>query len=301
LNDIAPKRLRLLRDHVLKHVYENGASRPGWSVPLDGVEQALKITRQEVRAVFNLLLSQGLLTLGGSVGSIGINAAGQAEAERLGVLVPMTEPMVTNSTGSATGQLGANAVGESTAAAVGRPGDAARVDQAIPEVRQFTVQASPSAQYVLSGTAQSISIFQEARVTVTDTPESNFNRLMARVTALETSLSAIRSTAPGFGHNKGPQDFEPADAADLIEVDELIALLKQQSPRAVTSREELTAATEKAGTIADKIKEYLDIAFTKMAEEIGKQLGRAPLWYGLWATLTLVAAAAAEWLGSVPF
>lgn len=80
---ISPERLRTLRDHVLKFVYENGVSRPAWSVPIDDIQLGLNITRTEVGAVGNLLQHQGLLQ-SCPFGSIGLNHSGQAEAERLG-------------------------------------------------------------------------------------------------------------------------------------------------------------------------------------------------------------------------
>jgi hypothetical protein len=66
-------------------------SRPAWSVPTEDIQQVLSITRAEIGAVGNLLQDQGLLQ-SCPVGSIGLSQSGQIEAERLGVLVPMTDP-----------------------------------------------------------------------------------------------------------------------------------------------------------------------------------------------------------------
>lgn len=91
MNPISPARLRAVRDQVLKFVYESGASRPAWSVPDGDVVRGLGITRSEYGAAANLLLEQRHLSIC-PVGSIGLSASGQSEAEHLGVLVPMADP-----------------------------------------------------------------------------------------------------------------------------------------------------------------------------------------------------------------
>jgi hypothetical protein len=132
------------------------------------------------------------------------------------------------------------------------------------------------------------------------TTEERFEILSARVAALEVVRRSIYQVAPGLGHNRGPNDFEPASADDLAEIDRFIDLLKQQTPTTVKKRQEVVEAAQKTSKIAEKIKEYLDIFFKDLSKslgtEVGKQLARAPLWYGLYAALNLVGEAAAHWL-----
>jgi hypothetical protein len=88
---IPAARLRQLRDQVIRYVYEHGAGKWGWGVPIDQVERALGITGTELRTVSMLLREQGLLPNHGSLTNIGLNQEGQEEAARLGSL-PMHEP-----------------------------------------------------------------------------------------------------------------------------------------------------------------------------------------------------------------
>jgi hypothetical protein len=59
---------------------------------MDQIQTALNISRAEIGAVGMLLVNQGLTAHSVPMGSFGLNSSGQAEAERLGVLVPMTDP-----------------------------------------------------------------------------------------------------------------------------------------------------------------------------------------------------------------
>jgi hypothetical protein len=58
---------------------------------MQDIQAALGITKAEIGAVANLIQHQGHLQ-SCPAGSIGLSASGQAEAERLGVLVPMADP-----------------------------------------------------------------------------------------------------------------------------------------------------------------------------------------------------------------
>jgi hypothetical protein len=58
---------------------------------MEDIQEALSIMKAEIGAVANLLQHQGHLQ-SCPYGSVGLSASGQAEAERLGVLVPMADP-----------------------------------------------------------------------------------------------------------------------------------------------------------------------------------------------------------------
>lgn len=87
------KRLRELRDAVLRYIYKNGATNPYFSVDEDDLQRDLNITRPELSAVWMVLHNQDLLPGRGEGigGMIGLSERGQAEAERLGPEVLMRE------------------------------------------------------------------------------------------------------------------------------------------------------------------------------------------------------------------
>ena len=77
-------RLRQLRDAMLAHLYEKGAGTPFWGDSIENITHALGMTGNEFGKVANLLQHQGMLSLRVPRGSLGLSAAGQLEAERLG-------------------------------------------------------------------------------------------------------------------------------------------------------------------------------------------------------------------------
>lgn len=89
---IDQRRLRQVRDLVIRYIYENAADRH-FVVPEDEVAPAISATRQEVDAAIRLMHSQGMF--GNSftyIGSYGLSERGQIEAERLDTLIPLREP-----------------------------------------------------------------------------------------------------------------------------------------------------------------------------------------------------------------
>jgi hypothetical protein len=87
---LKPKSLREKRDAVLRYVYEHGSAAPNFDVPVDQIIGGLHLTRAELSDVAMLLHNQSLLAAG-QANCIGLNYAGQAEAERLGPCVVMRE------------------------------------------------------------------------------------------------------------------------------------------------------------------------------------------------------------------
>jgi hypothetical protein len=144
-----------------------------------------------------------------------------------------------------------------------------------------------------------------------DQSEARFLELRGRVTLLEASLNQLRreltnSTRDkeiGIGHNQGP-DFTPIPVEELSDVDDLIALLKQQGPLPPTDPTKLTEKSQKATRVSDKIKQYLDgfaiEAFKGAGSEIGKRLAQAPFWVAVYHGIDRVAEALALWLAHVP-
>jgi hypothetical protein len=55
---VTPRRLREIRDQILRYVYEHGAGRPAWSPPSDQVRRALHTTRDETVAASMLMYSK---------------------------------------------------------------------------------------------------------------------------------------------------------------------------------------------------------------------------------------------------
>jgi hypothetical protein len=107
----------------------------------------------------------------------------------------------------------------------------------------------------------------------------------------------------GIGHNQGP-DFTPVTIEELGEVDELIALLKEQDPVPTSDRTKLIENSQKATEVSDKIKQYLDTfaieAFKNAGGEIGKRLAQAPFWIALYTGIDRVTEALALWLTHGP-
>jgi hypothetical protein len=86
------KRLKEMRDKVIRYVYEHGAGNWKWGVDRDQVKQALGITEHELRNVYMLMIEQHLVPEGGSISDIGLSERGQEEAVRLGTSTAMHEP-----------------------------------------------------------------------------------------------------------------------------------------------------------------------------------------------------------------
>ena len=90
---IDPLRLRQLRDKVILHLY-NEAATDHFNMHYSDLAQATGLSADELSAVVGLLDAQGLegnpFT---TIGSIGLSDDGMREAERLGPIVAMREPV----------------------------------------------------------------------------------------------------------------------------------------------------------------------------------------------------------------
>jgi hypothetical protein len=140
---------------------------------------------------------------------------------------------------------------------------------------------------------------------------ARFEELTGRVALLEASLSQLRrevnASTPdreiGPGHNRGP-DFTPVPIEELDDVDNLIALLKEQSPVPPADPIELTNLSQKASRVSDKIKQYLDEFASEVAKkaggEFGKRLAQAPIWIAVYHGINQVTEALAVWLTHLP-
>jgi hypothetical protein len=88
------KRLRRVRDAILRYAYERGAGMPYFSVDYHKLQADLGITSEEFSSATMLMMNQGLLPGSGQgiVGTLGLSERGQAEAESLGPDVLLREP-----------------------------------------------------------------------------------------------------------------------------------------------------------------------------------------------------------------
>jgi hypothetical protein len=133
--------------------------------------------------------------------------------------------------------------------------------------------------------------------------ESPFEALMGRVALLETSLSELRrelnaSTEIGIGHNRGPE-FDLASAEELDDVDELIALLKEQGPNPPTDRTNLVERSQRATLIAEKINAGLFAIGDELAKGAAREAGKQmliPLWSAVSQWITSAGHALLIWL-----
>jgi hypothetical protein len=109
-------------------------------------------------------------------------------------------------------------------------------------------------------------------------PESPFEALMGRVALLETSLSELRQqlnapTDVGIGHNRGPE-FDLASDEELDDVEERIALLKEQGPNPPTDRTNLVERSQRATQVAEKINQGLFALGVEMAKGGAREAGK---------------------------
>ncbi|WP_166299784.1 hypothetical protein [Bradyrhizobium sp. 2S1] len=89
---IDPKRLKTVRDNVIRYVYEHGAGQYAWGVKRDQVKSALGITEHDLRQAYMVMREQGFTPDYGPIDVIGLNQRGQEEAVRLGTATAMHEP-----------------------------------------------------------------------------------------------------------------------------------------------------------------------------------------------------------------
>lgn len=134
----------------------------------------------------------------------------------------------------------------------------------------------------------------EARAPATD--RTRFALVQARVAALEVALAAVREPTPGIGHNRGPSDFEPASENDLVIVDRVVAVLKEQSPTTVVNREELVETQRVGQILTRKIGEYTDEYFKAFAKQAGTETAKIIKWVALASALSGVLFAVFQWL-----
>jgi hypothetical protein len=133
--------------------------------------------------------------------------------------------------------------------------------------------------------------------------EAAYQDLMARVALLEAAVSSLLTVgepAIGIGHNKGPSDFEAVSAEDLDNVNDLIALLKEQGPIPPSDPTKLIERNEKALQLSARINEGLVALGTEIAKGSAREAGKemfVPLWTALSHCITSVSHALLTWLG----
>jgi hypothetical protein len=141
--------------------------------------------------------------------------------------------------------------------------------------------------------------------------QADYETLMARVALLEAALLPLLPTstsrdelAIGIGHNRAPIEFGAASVDDLMEINQLIGLLKDQGPTPPTNPAPILELETKTGNTATKIKEYIDDcgkAATKgFGEETGKRLAQSPFWIALFYQMGQVSEALIRWLSNIP-
>ncbi|WP_026605957.1 hypothetical protein [Methylocapsa acidiphila] len=79
---LSPERLEALRAELLQYLFKTGAP-PDHSVPAAKIEAELGLTRDEIRAVHNYILTQGLVAERARMGHIGLSTPGLIAAKAL--------------------------------------------------------------------------------------------------------------------------------------------------------------------------------------------------------------------------
>jgi hypothetical protein len=136
----------------------------------------------------------------------------------------------------------------------------------------------------------------------TSKEEARFEELKGRVALLETSLSElrreIRKPEIGIGHNRGP-DFAPVPVEDLKQIDDLIALLKEQRPTPPSDSAELVELSERATHLSARINSGLMSLGVELAKGAAREGGRhllIPLWTAVSHGIDWVVEALRVWI-----
>jgi len=176
------------------------------------------------------------------------------------------EPQVVAAVGQAAGKGQADAVGASTAMATGiatGEGLAHAVSNAVLSEGAFVISGG------------------RAEMTLTEEIEARFQEALRHAADLTSCIDQLRKASTrrkiGPGHNQGPP------LQDLVQVDDLIALLKDEGPRVktVVDAKALIVQTEKVKRLPERIWSWLKAAGLLVigigAHEVTKDL-TAPLW-----------------------
>lgn len=126
---------------------------------------------------------------------------------------------------------------------------------------------------------------------------------------LEETLTEIKSSGPGIGHNNPPETIEdaPLTGTDISEILEITTYLKSLPPTPPVSNE-LGETPKKLGVYASKIANYvakkgdtfLDAVINSAGTEVGKRLIQSPFWIFVMDKLNGVIQALIDWIQSIP-
>jgi len=198
------------------------------------------------------------------------------------------EVQVVTSHGTASGAGSAGAVGSSIAEAVG---NAAGTGAAVGEAGSHNITV-PHATYQIDGHPLHVTITRVLVKDKLDVGADRFAEIETRLFALE---KALQKPPHGIGHNQSPLAVE-----DEAEIQNLIALLKEQTPTKVTKYEEVVAATDQASKVGEKIKQHVNGIFEAAAKKVGENLGdnvtSLTWWLGVAAIIREIVDAVQSWL-----
>ena len=105
--------------------------------------------------------------------------------------------------------------------------------------------------------------------------------LTRRITIIEAMLAQRRERHRGIGDNNPPQDFPTADS-DIDEIEKLITLLKEQSPKSGVLPAVTSTQTSRVSELSDK---FFDKLTEQAGSELGKKLPDIGFWYGLYTAV----------------
>lgn len=157
-------------------------------------------------------------------------------------------------------------------------------------------------------TSQFESLAVELHAGGEDRPEALFETLVARVAILEAAVQELRELREiGIGHNRPPagmETFLPATSEDLNDIDEFIALLKEQPAVPAIVPPQLIEKGRRVSKVGAKIAELADMAAKEAVKaaghEAGKRLVQLPLWLSIAGAISGVAVALQNWIAVVP-
>jgi len=120
---------------------------------------------------------------------------------------------------------------------------------------------------------------------------------------MDSAPKPVIESPIGMGHNRGP-DLVLDPALSEHDIQEFVALLKQQSATAPVDLSKLVEIAKVIDPENNKWRERLD-EFTKgvlkgASEEIGKRLIQTPWWIAVYSQLNAVGHALVAWLSTLP-
>jgi hypothetical protein len=125
-------------------------------------------------------------------------------------------------------------------------------------------------------------------------------QILHNIAAVEDTIAKLPVPAPGIGHNKPPEPFEPLDAQEIQAVRQLVARLRGLPAVPTQVPTDTAQAAKKLGEYAKKVVAYVGKQADTFVTETVKTGGKAAPYGALWAMfgdqLIALANSIMEWI-----